>query len=176
MRFWPEPAAILVDGLVPAGALGLDDRLDVPVVGLPPSVAASVRSALARGLDVSVSLGAPGWRANERLTRVAPFSSHGLSFGGGVKPEVAIAGVELVTADPGRNADRSARYGTISGSSAAAALAGGAAAVLAQIRPWLDAAGVEGRSRRHGDTDPAQLRRPRREPVSSTRRQRVRPR
>ena len=65
-------AAILVDGLVPAGALGLDDRLDVPVVGLPPSVAASVRSALARGSDVSVSLGAPGWRANERLTRVAP--------------------------------------------------------------------------------------------------------
>jgi minor extracellular serine protease Vpr len=137
-------AAILVDGLVPAGALGLDDRLDVPVVGLPSSVAASVRSALARGLGVSVSLGAPGWRANERLTRIAPFSSHGLSFGGGVKPEVAIAGVELVTADPGRNADQSARYGTISGSSAAAALAGGAAAVLAQIRPGLDAAALKG--------------------------------
>jgi minor extracellular serine protease Vpr len=137
-------AAILVDGLVPAGALGLDDRLDVPVVGLPPSVAASVRSALARGLGVSVSLGAPGWRSNERLTRIAPFSSHGLSFGGDVKPEVAIAGVELVTADPGRNADQSARYGTISGSSAAAALAGGAAAVLAQIRPGLDAAALKG--------------------------------
>ena len=30
-------AAILVDGPVPAGALGLDDRLDVPVVGLPRS-------------------------------------------------------------------------------------------------------------------------------------------
>ena len=28
--------AILVDGLVPAGALGLDDRLDVPVIGIPP--------------------------------------------------------------------------------------------------------------------------------------------
>jgi hypothetical protein len=137
-------AAILVDGLVPAGALGLDDRLDVPVVGLPPAVAASVRSALARGLDVDVSLGAPGWQKNERLTRIAPFSSHGLSFGGGVKPEVAIAGVELVTADPGRNADQSARYGTISGSSAAAALAGGAAAVLAQIRPGLDAAALKG--------------------------------
>ncbi len=137
-------AAILVDGLVPAGALGLDDRLDVPVVGLPPAVAAAMRSALARGLDVGVSLGAPGWRVNDRLTRIAPFSSHGLSFGGGVKPEVAIAGVELVTADPGRNADRSARYGTISGSSAAAALAGGAAAVLAQIRPWLDAPALKG--------------------------------
>ena len=85
-------AAILVDGLVPAGALGLDDRLDVPVVGLPPAVAAAVRSALARGLDVGVSLGAPGWRANDRLTRIAPFSSHGLSFGGGVKPEVASGG------------------------------------------------------------------------------------
>ena len=33
-------AAILVDGLVPAGALGLDDRLDVPVVGLPTAAAA----------------------------------------------------------------------------------------------------------------------------------------
>jgi hypothetical protein len=52
--------------------------------------------------------------------------------------------VELVTADPGRNADRTARYGTISGSSAAAALAGGAAAVLAQIRPGLDAAALKG--------------------------------
>ncbi len=136
--------AILVDGLVPAGALGLDDRLDVPVVGLPTAVAASVRAALARGLDVSVSLGAPGWRTNERLTRVAPFSSHGLSFGGGVKPELAAAGVELVTADPGRNEDKSARYGTISGTSAAAALAGGAAAVLAQVRPGLDAAALKG--------------------------------
>jgi hypothetical protein len=137
-------AAILVDGLVPAGALGLDDRLDIPVVGLPRSVAASVRSALARGEDVRVSLGAPGWRENEGQARIAPFSSHGLAFGGDIKPEVAIAGVELVTADPGRNADRTARYGTISGSSAAAALAGGAAAVLAQIRPALDAAALKG--------------------------------
>jgi minor extracellular serine protease Vpr len=137
-------AAILVDGLVPAGALGLDDRLDIPVVGLPRPVAASVRSALARGEDVRVSLGAPGWRENEGQARIAPFSSHGLAFGGDIKPEVAIAGVELVTADPGRNADRTARYGTISGSSAAAALAGGAAAVLAQIRPVLDAAALKG--------------------------------
>jgi subtilisin family serine protease len=136
--------AILVDGLVPAGALGLDDRLDVPVVGLPEHVAASVRSALARGVEVSVSLGAPGLRVNQRRTAIAPFSSHGLAFGGGIKPEVAAAGVELVTADPGRNADRTARYGTISGSSAAAALAGGAAALLAQARPELDAAALKG--------------------------------
>ena len=137
-------AAILVDGVVPAGALGLDDRLDVPVVGLPSAAAAALRTAIARGLDVRVSLGAPGWRANGRRASIAPFSSHGLAFGGGVKPELATAGVELVTADPGRNDDRTARYGTISGSSASAALAGGAAAVLAQARPELDATALKG--------------------------------
>ena len=137
-------AAILVDGVVPAGALGLDDRLDVPVVGLPSAEAAALRAAIARGTDVSVSIGAPGWQVNGRRASIAPFSSHGLAFGGGVKPEVATAGVELVTADPGRNDDRTARYGTISGSSAAAALAGGAAAVLAQARPELDAAALKG--------------------------------
>ncbi len=136
--------AILVDGLVPAGALGLDDRLDVPVVGLPTAAAAALRAAIARGTDVHVSLGAPGWQINGRRASIAPFSSHGLAFGGGVKPEVAAAGVELVTADPGRNDDQTARYGTISGSSAAAALAGGAAAVLAQARPELDAAALKG--------------------------------
>jgi subtilisin family serine protease len=137
-------STVLVDGLVPAGALGLDDRLDVPVVGVPRETAAGLRSALARGVDVSVSVGAPGWRANESLGSVAPFSSHGLAFGGGVKPEAAAPGVELVTADPGRNADRTARYATVSGTSAAAALAGGAAAVLAQARPELDAAALKG--------------------------------
>ena len=137
-------SAILIDGVVPAGALGLDDRLDVPVVGLPRAVAASLRSALARGAEVRVSLGAAGWRTNEQRATIAPFSSHGLAFGGGIKPEVAAAGVELATADPGRNPDRTARYATISGSSAAAALAGGTAAVLAQVRPELDAAALKG--------------------------------
>jgi subtilisin family serine protease len=137
-------SAILVDGLVPAGALGLDDRLDVPVVGLPRAVATSVRKALARGVDVQVSLGSSGWRPNERQARIAPFSSSGFAFGGGIKPEVAAAGVELVTADPGRNDDRTARYATISGTSAAAALAGGAAALLAQVRPELDAPALKG--------------------------------
>ena len=136
-------SAILVDGAVPAGALGLDDRLDVPVIGIPSSAAAALRSALARGNEVNVSLGAPGWRTNESRASIAPFSSHGLAFGGGIKPEVAAPGVELVTADPGRNADRTARYATISGTSAATAVAGGAAAALAQARPELDAAALK---------------------------------
>lgn len=137
-------AAILVDGLVPAGALGLDDRLDVPVVGLPTDVAAGVRSALAKGVEVSVSLGVPGRVANPRRARIAPFSSQGLAFGGGIKPEAAVAGVELVSADTGRNPDRTPRYGTVTGTSAAAAVAGGMAAVLAQVRPELDARALKG--------------------------------
>jgi minor extracellular serine protease Vpr len=137
-------AAIVVDGVVPAGALGLDDRLDVPVIGIPGQTAAAVRSALARGIDVRVAIGAPGWRTNERRTAIAPFSSQGLAFGGGIKPEAVAPGIELVTADPGRNGDRTARYATISGTSAAAALAGAAAAALAQARPELDAAALKG--------------------------------
>jgi len=137
-------AALLVDGPVPAGALGLDARLAVPVVGLPAPVARAAREALAQGTGVSVSLGAPGLRSNTRAGRVAPFSSRGLAFGGGVKPELVAPGVTLVTADAGRNDDRSPRYATVSGSSAAAGLAGGAAALVAQSRPELDAAALKG--------------------------------
>ena len=79
-------AAILVDGLVPAGALGLDDRVDVPVVGVPTAVAAAARSALARGVDVSVSLGAAGWSANARRARIAPFSSTASPSAAGSSP------------------------------------------------------------------------------------------
>jgi hypothetical protein len=43
---------------------------------------------------------------------------------------------------PGRNEGGAARYGTLSGSSAAAAIVAGAAALLAQARPDLDAAGL----------------------------------
>ncbi len=137
-------AAILVDGLVPAGALGLDERLAVPVVGLPADVARAAREALARGVAVTVSLGAPGWQTNDGAGQVAPFSSRGLAFGGGVKPELVAPGVELLTADAGRNEDKSARYATINGTSAAAALAGGTAVLLAQARPALDAAALKG--------------------------------
>ncbi len=161
--------AVIVDGVVPAGALGLDERVDVPVIGLPARVAREAREAMASGVDVTVSLGAPGWEDNPGRRRVAPFSSHGLAFGGGVKPEVAAPGVELLTADIGRNDDHSARYGTISGSSAAAAVAGGAAAAVVQARPNLDArslkgvivgsaapgVGLSGAGQGGGDVDPA---------------------
>ena len=137
-------AALLVDRLVPAGALGLDERLAIPAVGVPAAVARELRAAIARGIDVSVSLGAPSWEANGAVGQVAPFSSRGLAFDGGVKPEVVAPGVALATTDAGRNEDRSPRYATISGSSAAAAVVGGIAALVAQARPELDAAALKG--------------------------------
>jgi hypothetical protein len=52
--------------------------------------------------------------------------------------------VGLVTSVPGRNEGGTARYGTLSGSSAAAAVVAGSAALLAEARPDLDAAGLRG--------------------------------
>ena len=140
-------AAILVDGLVAGRARSASTTaLDVPVVGLPPAVAASVRSALARGSDVhGVARRARLAARTSGSTGVAPFSSHGLAFGGGVKPEVVAPGVELVTADPGRNEDQTARYGTISGTSAAAARRRRSrCACSRRSRPGLDAAALKG--------------------------------
>jgi hypothetical protein len=74
---------------------------------------------------------------------VARFSSTGLAFDGRVKPELVAPGVALETAEAGTNADGSARYGTVNGTSGAAALVAGAAALLTQARPDLDAAALK---------------------------------
>jgi hypothetical protein len=103
----------------------------------------AVRAALRRAIPVTFAVGAAAFDANAGRGDAAPFSSEGLAFDGGPKPEVSAAGIGLATADPGRNEDGAARYGTLSGSSAAAALTAGAAALLAQARPDLDAAGLK---------------------------------
>ncbi len=135
--------AVLVDGPLPAGSLGADGPVEVPILGLSANVAEAVREALRRRIPVSLAVGAAAFDVNAGRGATAPFSSEGLAFDGGQKPEVSAAGVGLATADPGRNEGGSARYGTISGSSAAAALTAGAAALLAEARPDLDAAGLK---------------------------------
>ena len=135
--------AVLVDGPLPAGSLGADGSVDVPILGLSAGDADDVRGALRRAIPVSLAIGAAAVDRNADRGDAAPFSSEGLAFDGVQKPEVSAAGIGLATADPGRNEDGAARYGTISGSSAAAALTAGAAALLAQARPDLDAAGLK---------------------------------
>jgi hypothetical protein len=92
---------------------------------------------------VTVSIGAARPISNSAEDRVARFSSTGLAYDGRVKPELVAPGVSLGTAEPGANADGSARFGTISGTSAAAAIVAGAGALLAQARPELDAAALK---------------------------------
>jgi hypothetical protein len=136
-------AVVLYGNRLPAGALGLDESVAVPVVGISEAVAQEALAALGRGARPAVSLGSPRLARNATVAGIAPFSSRGLAFDGTLKPDVAAPGVALLTAEPGANEDGSPRFGTINGSSAAAATVAGAAAVLAQARPNLDAADLE---------------------------------
>jgi subtilisin family serine protease len=124
---------------LPAGGIGLDESAPIPAVSVPEDVAQRLLEQIRRGVPATVSLGSVRVKSNSGEGRVARFSSTGLAFDGRVKPEVVAPGVGLETAEPGANADGSPRYGTVNGTSVAAALVAGAAALLAQARPDLDA-------------------------------------
>ena len=134
--------AVLVDGPLPAGALGIAEPLEIPVLGLPSAVAEAVREQLAASRPVDLAVGATSFHESGAGPTPAPFSSEGLTFAGGAKPELSAAGVGLATSQPGRTDDGSGQFGAVSGSSAAAAVVAGAAALLAQARPDLDAAAL----------------------------------
>ena len=129
---------------LPAGGIGLDEAGPIPAVSVPTDVAERLLEQLRRGITTTVSLGALRTAANSGQGRVARFSSTGLAFDGRVKPELVAPGVALETAEPGGNPDKAARYGTVNGTSVAAALVAGSAALLAQARPDLDADGLKG--------------------------------
>jgi subtilisin family serine protease len=130
-------AVVLVYGsTLPAGALELDESTAIPVVAIPAEVG---RPLLAGGRPLTVEFGPATTLPNPEAGRVAPFSSNGPVFDGRVKPDVVAAGVGILTADAGVAGDGAPRYATITGSSAAAATAAGAAAIVAQLRPELDA-------------------------------------
>jgi subtilisin family serine protease len=128
-------AAVLLHGrAVAPGAIGLDEQTGIPVLRVPERTA---RALLTRA-DALVAIGTPD-SAPAPANRIAPFSSWGLAFDGSVKPELLAPGVGLVTAEPGAADDGTAAFGTVNGSSAAAAVVTGAAALLAEARPDADA-------------------------------------
>jgi subtilisin family serine protease len=137
-------ACILYGASIPAGSLGFDERVGVPVVSIPAAAAAGARELIEDGEETIVEIGTARTRDNPNAGRSAAFSSRGLAFDGGLKPELIAPGVGLLTSHPGRGADGSPAFGTVSGSSAAAAVVAGAAALLAQARPELDAAALKG--------------------------------
>ena len=129
---------------LPAGGISLDENGPIPAVSIADDVAARMLARLRRGIQGTVSLGSVRSTSNAGEGRVAQFSSSGLAFDGRVKPDVVAPGVALETAEPGANADGSAPYGTVNGTSVAAALVAGGAALLAQARPYLDAEALKG--------------------------------
>ena len=136
-------SAVLVDGPIPTGALGADAPGSVPVLGVPQHVADAIRIDVSDGRPVELSVGATSIGANPDLGTVAPFSSGGLAFDGTPKPDIAAPGVGLITSDPGVDEDGAPRFAAVSGSSVAAAVVAGAAALLAESRPDLDAAALK---------------------------------
>jgi subtilisin family serine protease len=137
-------AVVLFGPTLPAGGIGLDDSVAVPVVSIPLEAAQRVLEARREGRGVTVSIGPARGRGNPGFGRVAAFSSHGLAFDGRVKPDLVAPGVSLLTSDAGRGEDGSERYASISGSSAAAATVAGEAALLVQARRELDASALKG--------------------------------
>jgi len=140
-------AAVLLYGgktALPAGGLGLQEDVGVPVVSLSAQTARTLLARLASGATVTVTLGKAREVATGSAGHVASFSSSGLAFDGRVKPDLVAPGVGLATSDPGASADGSPQFSTVNGSSAAAATVAGAAALLAQARPALGADALKG--------------------------------
>jgi subtilisin family serine protease len=136
--------AVLVDGPLPAGAFSLDVPAGVPVVGLPQPLVREMRALDAAGVPVTVAIGAVDVTENVEGGSIAAFSSRGLGIAGTLKPDLLAAGVAVPTSEPGRGDEGEVRFGTVSGTSAAAAVAAGAAAIVAQGRPGLGAPELRG--------------------------------
>jgi minor extracellular serine protease Vpr len=137
-------AVLFYGGSLPGGALGVDPSAAIPAVAVPAAVARTWLRRLRAGIPVRVSLGAPSSTANAVGGHVAQFSSTGLAFDGRVKPDIVAPGVGIGTAEPDVSAKGAATYGTVNGTSAAAAVVAGDAALLAQARPELDAESLKG--------------------------------
>ena len=127
---------------LPAGSLGLDPALKVPVLSAPAALPARVRRYAAKGAATSLAIGPGADEGAARLGVPAAFSSWGQAFGGHVKPDVVASGVAVQTATPGADDSGFSRFVTVSGTSVAAAVVAGVAARLAHARPALDAAGL----------------------------------
>ena len=129
-------AAVVLHGrAVAPGSIGLDERIGVPVVALPEAAA----RALLTDPTALIAIAAPR-TASEPATRTAPFSSWGFAFDGGIKPDLLAPGVGLVTSEPGAATGGRGLFASVNGSSAAAAVVAGAAALLAEARPEANAA------------------------------------
>ena len=131
-------AVVLYGANLPPGAMRVAEDQSAPVVVVPTAAAVELLAAQRAGADVGVAIGPVRETPNAARGFVAGFSSRGLAFDGDVKPNVVAPGIALATAAPGTATDGTPLYGTVNGTSAAAATVAGGAALLAQMRPDLD--------------------------------------
>src|SRR5581483_6470722 len=134
-------AVVLYGPTPPAGGLRAAAGLTAPVAWVPTSAAAALIAARRAGVDVEVAIGRATDAGNADEGIVAGFSSRGLAFDGRVKPDLAASGVGIATAERSVSG-ATALYGTVNGTSAAAATVAGAAARLAELRPNLSGAAL----------------------------------
>ena len=117
------------DGGGPAGALGLDDRVKLPIAVLPGDQGAAAATTLLTGGAVTITFSTTSTNDNPGAGSVAAFSSTGLTFDGSIKPDLVAPGVAVTTSAPG------GRYLAESGTSVAAAQVAGVAALVLQAHP-----------------------------------------
>jgi subtilase family protein len=135
-------AVVLYGDTLPPGALRLGENQTTPAVVVPTAAAEELLAARRAGIDVGIAIGAAQADRNTGRGVVAGFSSQGLAYDSGLKPTLAAPGVSVATSEPGQAADGSPLYGTVNGTSVAAASVAGAAATLAEMRPALDGASL----------------------------------
>jgi minor extracellular serine protease Vpr len=114
------------DGGAPAGALGLDDDVTLPIVVIPGEQGAVAAASLLTGGAVTMWFSGASADANPDAGSVAPFSSTGLAFDDSVKPDLVAPGVAITTSSSGGG------YVAVSGTSVAAAQVAGAVALVRQ--------------------------------------------
>jgi subtilisin family serine protease len=133
---------VLAGDNLPAGSLGLDPAIRVPVLSAPAALPTLVRRYAAEGATTILAIGPGSDEGATGAAAPAAFSSWGQAFGGHVKPDVVASGVAVQTATPGADENGLSHFVTVSGTSVAAAVVAGVAARLAHSRPALDAEGL----------------------------------
>ena len=142
----PAPRSICCTASQCRPARSAAAALGVPVVVIPTAPALAMLAATRAGIASEIVVGAVEEEPNAGSGEVAGFSSQGLAFDGGVKPNLVAPGVALADERAGRGADGSALYGTVNGTSGpVATVAAGSGAA------HPDAAGA----RRPGRGEPA---------------------
>ena len=117
------------DGGGPAGALGLDDRVKLPIAVLPGDQGATAAATLLTGGAVTITFSTTHSDDNPQAGFVTAFSSTGLAFDDSIKPDLVAPGVAVTTSAPG------GAYLAQSGTSVAAAQVAGVAALVQQAHP-----------------------------------------